>query len=499
MPEPARALADWTWIPARIRSERAVVAVLLFAALALRVGAGFSGLVIQHDGSRFLKMTRLIDRAEFGRAMEIQPHMPPGYPLMIRLFALLFRDTGTAAVAVAALFGSLALLPLYALAKSIAGERIGAVAALIYAFLPDVFSLHGEVMSEGLFIFLFLSWMWLLWSASREPGWERFVLLGVCGGCAFLVRPEGIYTLLGTVGWLLVTAHRGWLKHAGGIAAFLVVFLVVASPYLLWVHATTGKWRFTVNPFAEGILDRLSGKTKAPQRPANPDSELKEERAQAKYGRVGGACVMVLREGRKVCFHVFLPVGLLGLVLAWRRFDRWGYVFLLLLILGYGLPTIVSMLTDQPFSYRYIMPSCLFATPFMAAGTIAILGWLSRVRWLPLVVSASVLIAMTVKGVKPRRADRLPLKQAGLWIREHHGPDRKIAAMDRRVEYYAEGDYYAVPQDLKDLPAEVEFLVAYDRQWKHYPPGFRLDVERRFREEARFGDVTVYSTAPSQR
>lgn len=489
--------ADWTWLPARLRSERALLAVVLAAALALRLSAAVAGQVITHDGSRFLKMARLIDRAEWGRALEIQPHMPPMYPLLVRLGSLATGNFAAAAAGVAAVFGALAVLPLFFLAKSVANAKVAAVAGLIYAFLPAVAILHGETMSEGLFLFFFLSWMALLWSAEREPHWTRFALLGAAAGAAFLTRVEGIYCVAGTVGWLALRARKNAPILAAGAAGALLVFLVVAWPYLLWVRATTGKWKFTVNPFAEGILERVKSGQFQPKAP-EPDSEFKEERAREKYGVLGGALFMVLRESLKVCFYVFLPLALLGIALARRSgMSGWGTTYLLLMMGGYLAPNVVAQITDQPFGYRYVMPSWVFATPFMAVAVLAIFRWLRRVRWIPAVASAALLVVMTVKIVRPRSGDRLPLKQAGLWIREARGPDRTIAAMDRRVEYYAQGDYVAVPQDPDAL--EAEFVVVYDRQLKHYPPDFESRLSARYREAKRLEQIRIYERLPSQR
>lgn len=478
-------------IPAWLRTERAILASLFTVALALRVGAGIAGQVMTHDGARFTIMARLLDHAQFGAAMDVWPHMPPMYPLWMHAFGRVFGDYGTAGVAVSALFGALAVLPLFALAKAVANERIAAVATLIYAFLPEVAILGGEVMSEPLFLFFFLSWMWLLWSGSREPHWTKFALAGAAAAAAYLTRPEGIYAVLGTVGWCAISVRRhNALKLAGGAALFLLVFLVASWPYLLWIKSTTGKWGFTANPFASGIVDRLEGKSVpiAKEQESREDPmDFKENRDRAKF-RWLGPFVSLSRETVKVCFYVFLPLGLLGL---WRL-RGWGPSYLILMMVGYGLPTIIGMYADQPFGYRYILPSCVFATPFMAVGAMEVLGRLRRWRWVPAVLAIAMLGIMTVKIVKPRRGDRWDLKEAGLWIRSQ-GEDLRIASMDRRVEHYAHAWYVKITPRYEDLPKDVRFVVLYRRQLKGLDPGYLDRMKEEWVLVHQVGDVLIFA------
>ena len=82
-------------------------------------------------------------------------------------------DTGVghlqvAGVAVSVILGGLALIPLTAMARRAWDDRVATIAAILYAFLPAVIDVEIEPMTEGTFMFFFLSAMAVGWSALGE-------------------------------------------------------------------------------------------------------------------------------------------------------------------------------------------------------------------------------------------------------------------------------------------------------------------------------------------
>jgi hypothetical protein len=125
-------------------------------------------------------------------------YYPPGYPLAlggaIWLAKLLPGSVSSFDVAIwtnVAL--SVATIPLlFVLGRRLAGDRVGLVAAAIWALWPNLVFHSGVVLTETLFLFLLVLLLILLLgdpAAARQPGTARLVTAGLLFGLVLIVRP----------------------------------------------------------------------------------------------------------------------------------------------------------------------------------------------------------------------------------------------------------------------------------------------------------------------
>jgi 4-amino-4-deoxy-L-arabinose transferase-like glycosyltransferase len=163
---------------------------------------------------------------------------PPMYPLMLAIFLKL--KLGLTGVKVAqALMGALLCLMVYVLSRELAGEWPARIAGLIAAVDPFSIYFTGLILSETLFLLLFVtSWYYIVrtWReiGSREPTthWVASALVaGLLGAGAVLTRSEvlPVYLLVPVV-WLLAGPRRlvGFAVGAG----MLLVLCVGLSPWI---------------------------------------------------------------------------------------------------------------------------------------------------------------------------------------------------------------------------------------------------------------------------
>jgi hypothetical protein len=125
-------------------------------------------------------------------------YYPPGYPLALGAVIWVVRllPGDVAAFDIAIWFNvalSVATIGLvFVLARRLAGDRVGLVAAGIWALWPNLIFHSGIVLTETLFLFLLVLMLVLLLGdaeAARAPGHARLVAVGVLFGAALLVRP----------------------------------------------------------------------------------------------------------------------------------------------------------------------------------------------------------------------------------------------------------------------------------------------------------------------
>jgi hypothetical protein len=240
----------------RLSRGHAGTAIPLFAvAMAIRLGTFLRTAVIFNDGPVFLGIAEQMDAGRWAEAFAQDQH--PLYPLLIVAAQSVQSTPFAAATAVSLLFGSLAVVALYAFLVQAWDRRIAVVGALLLAVNPYAARFSADVQSEPVYLFFFLGAVAALFGALRACAVRWAVVAGVFAGLAYLTRPEGIGVVLvgaslAGVAWLRGswTARRAalWL---GGLAAGAAV---MAAPYLWVVRAESGSLRLSQKKSLLAIL-----------------------------------------------------------------------------------------------------------------------------------------------------------------------------------------------------------------------------------------------------
>jgi 4-amino-4-deoxy-L-arabinose transferase-like glycosyltransferase len=461
--------------------------LLLGGAVAVRAASAATLAVVAPDGARNLRMARLILEGDWNQALTLYPITHPLYPILVAPFSAHPGTALAAACALSAVLGGLAVLPFYFLCRRAWNDRVAAVASLLYALLPSVVELHGDAMLEGAFMFFFFAAMALGWSALEEKSWERAVLAGASTALAWLTRPEGIYLPI-----LLVLAcllRPGRFAPAAAALALATAW-VLALPYQGFVKAQTGAFGASASPFSAGILGLVTGKTPARGYQVDEKSaaEFAEYRDIQRYGRVGGPVVTLSKAVLKIHFYVIAPFVLLGFGFLKSQDMRWGpCLYLLAAVGGYFLPAILAFVAGTPFSHRYILVPCVLLLPVAALGLLKAAEWARHRHALPAFL-ALVCLGMAVRDVTPRRRDKIGMKLAGQTILRELGPDRKILAMSRPIEFYARGQFveflpgatFADVERLAEAGA-IDAVALQVSDFRNVESGMEECLERRFR------------------
>jgi 4-amino-4-deoxy-L-arabinose transferase-like glycosyltransferase len=414
--------------------------LLAAGAVAVRAVAALRVAVVDSDGARDLRMAELIQQGRFADALQV-PHPTP--PLHSFLTALADAGVGNllvAGVAVSVLLGGFALLPLYSMIRRVWDDRVATLAGLLYAVLPALVDVHAEPMTEGTFMFFFFWAMALSWSALEDRSWERTVVAAGCAALAWLSRPEGIYL----VPLFLAAAALKPSRHAPlALAVFLGTAFLLAFPYLSFIHAQTGRWQASLSPIPGMIGDTLRG-VRTPDPRAQ---DFDEYRVVVEHGRLlGGARHLGSNFFGRVLFYALGPFLLLG---AFRPRPAPGQRrllgFLLLAAIGYLVPVALSFVAATPFSHRFLLLPAALLLPLVAIGILRASEWTRRRKALPILVGA-LCLAMALRDLRPRRADKIGMKEAGERILERLGPGGRVFATHRQIEFYAKSTYVPIAQ-----------------------------------------------------
>ena len=179
-------------------------------------------------------------------------HFPPLYPALAGGLALITGSLLKASDLIYITAGALLVLPLYYLVRSTVNATAAWMTGLVVALYPALTSgvLAWGTMTEPLYLLWVGLAVWLLFLAlDRTPSRTREVLLlGAALGLAYLTRTEALVLVVAMFGLLFVgRLLRGdrFLPVVGRLAAGLAAFMLIASPYLVYIRGETGHWNLT--------------------------------------------------------------------------------------------------------------------------------------------------------------------------------------------------------------------------------------------------------------
>lgn len=320
--------------------------------LVLRLAAAVhqSGAPILGDAEEYVGIARSIaERGEFS----LKPGTPtacrpPLYPAFLSVFARACGESWTCARLAQAVIDTLSIFLLYWFGRLTSGDGRGAAAgAWLYALHPVFISYSVHMLTEVLFISVWLAFLCLLLEGldERREGRKAFGALlgaGLAGGAAILCRANFIFFLPGAAVMLWVF-HRGRSALPARLALVLAVGYAVVLPWSLrnarvmgrWITVATGGggsvWTGAqLGPDIAGDVTRLTRQLAGAGR-----SELEIDDELYRLGRQAlrkNAGALVIRwPGRFRAFWLTSHSAMVGIdrsVSEYRAEGRWGPIIL---------------------------------------------------------------------------------------------------------------------------------------------------------------------------
>jgi 4-amino-4-deoxy-L-arabinose transferase-like glycosyltransferase len=523
--------------------ERRTLLWIMLGALVLRLVWWRFDTFIAPDGFYYAELATALASGDLAGALS--PYWPPLYPALMGLLSVVVRDVEIAGRLVSLLSGVAILVPSYLLARNLLDRRIATVAVVLLALHPMLVAASTKLLSDMLYVAMLVTAILLGMHAAFDDRPRRALWPGLLCGACYLTRPEGfgyvwLYLLLvPVVAW--VRRAVDWRALATSLGLMLGGFLLLAVPYVVYVHSATGVWtissKLNIHVLAgkENWYRLIDGEdlTHADKIFAGKRSERREEPELARrpgerpnvsgLGGIASSFVRkLLREYRAVLPDVFPPVVMVllgvGIFTRRRREDQplrelYVLAFSVATLLGYAF-TIV-----EP---RYLLGLVPLFYAWVAAGIVALWGRLGRdvgsprIRWVERLVLPVLLAIMAFIWIQDltylhrRQHYRIgeETKKAARFMRDR-GPDEPLVMVPSPdFAFYAGTDRFWY---LPDEPVEtvldyarrrdVDYIVIDDKRgyWReglrdlleveNVPAGLELVYRS---DEVRNGRVRVY-------
>jgi len=420
----------------------------------------------------------------------------PGYPALAAAAALLLGNVPFAAHAVSILAGALTPIPAWSIGRRAFGLRGAFFAALLAAVLPEAVDEGSDILVEATYLLFFLSSVALALRAASMPGLPAAAGSGLFAAAAYLVRPEGLAAAAFGPAVVLAGAWLGpalWGRRLAATAVLSAAFLAGFAPYVVFLHGHFGRWMITAKQGGAAFSR------------AAPQSRMGESQKKVQEKGRSSALYLPGRFLQQLGKTMFLPFAALVVLAAFLRFrvprpapaERFARLAILGLVALY-LPPLFRLLATMGYvSTRHLLAPAMLLLVF-GAGSAA---WLSLQWKRGMAVTILAIAAVGLpKSLRPVRTDEIPLKLAGLYLRDV-APGVPFAGPEKAA-YYADVLFYHVPQG--GSPEIAAALSEAGTPWlvllEEDQPGVAPTLDGRFELVQSFGGgdarVTVFRFRP---
>jgi 4-amino-4-deoxy-L-arabinose transferase-like glycosyltransferase len=407
-----------------------VALAIAVAALALRLAVAESLPLIDADGVVYVMIARQFQES----GSPFHPLFHPLYPICISLVQPLVGDWETAGRLVSAVFGSLVILPAFALARAVVGRQAAILAVTLIAAHPLLVRSSTAVLCEATYTFLLVTGVLAARRALTAGPGVLLTLAGVLFGLAYLVRPEGAGYLVAMIAVAIFLIARGH-RRAGELLPWLggavVAFVGLAAPYVWYLTDSLG--RLTISGKIGHNLNLSLGVATEPS--PMPVRVVENAFLFEKYG-----------------LPELLPGLLMLLVLpgVLARAKTPGWLARDGVLLAAALPPFASLAFHV--ESRIFLPILPFILPFVAVGVlwsvVTVLDARRAWGWSVLVVVVLVLglIPWALRPIVRPDAGAARYREAARWIADTQPRDTVLLDRNPFIGFYSQRRHEPLPR-----------------------------------------------------
>lgn len=225
--------------------------LIIVLAFGLRLARAVIDDNMDKDSVVYLWMAETAAKGDINGAVAYNCRMPPLYISLMAAGEYLGIGALNAGMAISVIAGTLLLIPVFSITKTLFNDKIALFASVIVATHPYLVRISAEIMRDSLFLFLLFSGLAYALKAAKEDKIFNWCILGVFAGLAVMTRTEGIDLIFAIMIWFVVELYVSCRnknlmntikKILSSIFFLLAAFLLVTLPVQLLLSETSSVW-----------------------------------------------------------------------------------------------------------------------------------------------------------------------------------------------------------------------------------------------------------------
>lgn len=244
--------------------------LLMILAFSLRLSRAFIDDNMDKDSVIYLWMAETAAKGDISGAVEYNGRMPPLYIAMMAVGEYAGIGAYRAGVAISIIAGTLLLIPVFSITRTLFNDKIALFASILAATHPYLVRISTEIMRDSLFMFLLFAGLALALKAAKGQRATAWCAPGIFAGLAVMTRTEGIDLVFAILLWFSVELYFTFRNENIVIAmknmissafCLLSAFFLVTLPVQLLLSDTSSVWGpvdYRIMSFVHGFTNLTS-------------------------------------------------------------------------------------------------------------------------------------------------------------------------------------------------------------------------------------------------
>jgi hypothetical protein len=441
--------------------------LLVIIALIPRIIVFLQPQIITIDGTLYIKMAKLFSEGKYGGA--------PGsyfslYPFLIFLVQKFIGDWELSGQLISMTLGTLAVIPIFLLGRSLYNERIGWLSGLFYITLPNLLRFDSQVIRDPTLWFFILFTMWLVWEGNKQNRPVLFALASVSAGLGALTRVEG-FIVWGALGFYIAfkkVMETPIKRKILNLSLFILIFPLLLSVTLFSFKKDSSK--MALGEMISFSVKFITSHTANISTPADPIARMGSEVYQS-LPSISQDSLELARRHRfilaisEVIYKFIKSANLLIILILlgfWKR-RKEGFIspdrYLFYTFAALFLMSVFYARQLYYFSTRHgltLLLPCLFLAGHGLDAAVGILnrgmerfgsGWTVIRRYLPPILTFLLILLFLSHGFGGKGKEKTTIKEAGLWLKENGYQGSLVMGPKKflRLAFYADGRFVEMP------------------------------------------------------
>ncbi len=205
--------------------------------------------VIPKDSSEYASLSdSIINSGTFTIDGMTNTFRTPGYPVFLAIVKEIFFGSYFAVTFIQILLALFSAFLIMKIGSILYDEKIAGLAAIFFIINPITLTLSLTIMSDMLFLFLFLLFFWVCLDTIKERFWFGIITSGIICALALYVRPMGLFALpIFAVPVLLSKINIQ--KKLYAMFFILLITILMLIPWMIRNKNVSGVFAFTSLPY----------------------------------------------------------------------------------------------------------------------------------------------------------------------------------------------------------------------------------------------------------